>query len=245
MATFFAVAVSFAAIGVAHASTVDLPTTATPTMVRTPSSPSLPPAGGTLWANHNAFGAGTMSTPGNVPITSTTFIPSSSGSNITARAETGSVEFSDGTDRLVLQKNDLGGYTVTRSKTGYSGIQEGVYNSQGNLVQSQDTLATFASAAFVDGLSSMRNFIAVGAARSSGTQGGGMFVRTEGGFMVNAISASCGGAMIYDSLGMLGTGIGIGMSWLGGPWLGIPGTIGGIAALHWFAVDVTKKCYPR
>lgn len=244
VALFIFFAASVTAIGAAQAQSANLSFHGP----RTPQLPSIPGPGGfpsgVIWTNQNQGGSGTMTASGVDTSTVTTFNPSGYGSSLTVTVENGSVAYSDGTDRFSVQTNYLGGYTVTRTKAGYSGIERGVYNAQGSLVSSLDSLQVPASDAFVAGLTSMQGFVELNGG-SYAAQTSGMSASAPGGNVVTALAPGCADAMIWGGLQIVGSALGIAVSWFGGPVAGVIGTIAGAAAMHDAAEDITSACFPQ
>lgn len=201
-------------------------------------------AGEVLWSQSNMFGSATLTQLGYGANMQTNFVPTN-GNALTVTTIGNTTNITDGTDTVSITLL-VTGAKVTRSKAGYYGTQLTVYDNNGSVVQSSDTLMIPVSSGFADSFGSWFDF--EGAAtlpdppppspwNPGGPPGGEVIINSN-------ISQGCRDQMLYSGIGIVGSSMLIGAGFLALPafGLGAGAILTGIAAARSFATAVMSSC---
>lgn len=214
-------------------------------------------SGTPLAVNSNNYGASTTWGQAATMQTTTEFLPTV-GSALEVDVDGTSIAVSGAGDSVSLERYQAG-WKLVRRKVGYQGAQVGIYDSQGNLVSSSDTLNAPVSQAFAAAAGALQNFSAVEvgpnppyAGSGANHPGGGTYnpaLATPSNGYIGAKSGAhtmmhigCRTALVVGGLGIVGQFLGAVGAWFTGPVLGVPATIaagaGIVATNDW----VMGKC---
>lgn len=212
--------------------------------------------------NSNSYGASTTWGQAATTQTATDFLPTI-GSALEIDVDGTSVTVSGAGDSVALERYQTG-WKLVRRKVGYQGTQVGIYDSQGYLVSSSDTLNTPASQAFADAAAALQNFsAAVVGPNPPYVDGGGHTPPGGGGRhnpavtapnnrfignpseahpMIGGLKIGCRTALVVGGFGIVGQFLGAVGAWFTGPMLGVPATLAALGGIVGTNDWVMGKC---